>query len=472
MQSVRQTAILGFTAFFFVFAVPSAQAGEESITLDYVMTNRAVSATVESGQLRYETARNAASAAGIGTDPALTISPTTKLSGDEGDPDPTKATVTASFGLSIPLGLTEDQHRRATSALERLETAAAALAEAKLLDVQEVVRLYHVGYLAQREREVTRLELEAVRVQLDSERVRFEQGELRFSEFLQRENEFSDAEAELADAEASWRDAVRNLSVATSIQLSEVVSLAPPPLVYEKVGALHEEQIGSQDYPFGADLMGRYYTVLEAEREAAQTSTFLSLANVRASLDYLEHQTSVSFTPGSRILALSYTPEGVVLRDELQSSATGSGGSSTADPDWSLNISVGFTLSPSRVETYDYQTAQLAVEQAQLELAKEQQRVATETREADLLMARTLEAVESAAKAVERAEINLGVVLARDVVQQIRPAELRAAEAALQRALLSLERAELYRDQQFLERLMPSSDVLGILTLPVTWRTE
>ncbi|MCA1755746.1 MAG: hypothetical protein LC641_13830, partial [Spirochaeta sp.] len=250
------------------------------------------------------------------------------------------------------------------------------------------------------------------------------------------------------------------------------VSFAPPPLVYEKAGALHEEQIGSQDYAFGADLMGRYYTVLEAERQAAQTPTFLSLANVRASLDYLDHQTSVSFSPGSRILALSYTPEGVVLRDELQSSSTGSGSSSTADPDWSLNISVGFTLSPSRVETYDYQTAQLAVEQAQLELAKEQLRVATETRAANLSIARTLEAVESAAKAVERAEINLGVVLARDVVQQIRPAELRAAEAALQRAALSLERAELYRDQQFLERLMPSSDVLGILTLPVTWRTE
>ena len=509
MHSVRRTAFSVFAVMFLVGAVISAQAVEEPITLSSIMSNRTISSTVESARLRYETALIAATSAGVGTDPGFTVSPTTKLSGDEGDTDPQKATLTASFGLTVPLGLNTDQRARAISAIESLEIAAAALSEAELQEIRDVVRLYQLAYLAQREREVGQLELEAARLHLQSERARFEQGDLRFSDFLRSENEFSETEAEAAVAGATLREAVLNLSTATGIDLDPDRPFAPPPRLYDpKDGAEHADGEDGAEHADGADgedgaehahgadgdggtsqwfngehhssaadyldavLMSRHFAVQEAEREAATRPSFLSFTQARASLDYLDHSASASFNPASRLLGLSYTPEGIVLRDDLPSGSTGSGGSGSSDSDWSLSISVSFALSPSRVETYDHQAAQLAVEQARLALADEQLRAADEKREAELELLKAAEAVQSLAAAVERAEINLAMVRAREVVQQTRPADVRAAEAALERALLSLERAELLRDQKFLELVVPSSDALRILSLPATWRIE
>ena len=480
MHSVRRTAFSVFTAVFLVGAVMAAQAVEEPITLDYIMSNRSTSNTVESARLRYEAARVSAESAGMGTDPGFTITPTTKLSGDEDDTDPRKATVTASLGLTVPLGLSADQRARAISALERLETASAALAEAEVKDIRELIRLYQLAYLAQREIEVGGLELEAARLQLESDRARFERGDLRFSDFLRSENEFSDTESDLSSAGATWREAVRTLSTATGIEMDSARSFAAPPRLYDAKGA---EDIGNTElldgrpgspaaYSPDSVLMSRYFALQEAEREAAQRPSFLSFTQARASLDYLDHSASASFNPVSRVLGLGYTPEGLVLRDDTSSGSTGSGGSGSSDLDWSLSVSVSFSLSPSRVERYDYHATQLAVEQARVALADAEVQAAEDKRQAELELVKLNESVQSFAAAVERAEINLSMVRARELAQQTRPVDVQAAEAALERALLGLERAELLRDQKLLERILPSSDALQILSSPLSWRME
>lgn len=480
MHSVRRTTFSVFTAIFLVGAVVAAQAVEEPITLNYIMNNRTISSTVESARLGYETALISADSAGVGTDPGFTISPTTKLSGDEGDTDPNKATLTASFGLTVPLGLSTEQRARAISALERLEISAAALAEAELKDIRDVVRLYQLAYLAQRELEVGQLELEAARLQLESERALFEQGDLRFSDFLRSENEFSDTEADLAAAGATWREAVLNLFTASGIDVDPVRSLAPPPRLYQDTDDTEYTELfdggldSSAAYFPDAVLMSRYLALQEAEREAAQKPSFLSFTQARASLEYLDHSASASFSPVSRVLGLSYTPEGVVLRDDIPSGSTGSGGSasSDSDSDWAMSISVSFSLSPSRVERYDYRSTQLAVEQARLALVDAELQAAEERRESELELSQASVALQSLVAAVERAEINLSIVRARELAQQVRPADVRAAEAALERSLLNVERAELVRDQTFLEQVLPSSDALRILNSPVIWRSE
>ncbi|TVR91922.1 MAG: hypothetical protein EA428_04700 [Spirochaetaceae bacterium] len=475
MQSVRQNAFLVLVAVFLAGPVIAAQAVEKSISLDYIMTNREPSTTVNAARLRYDAARISAEAAAVGADPGFSITPTAKLSGDEGETDPNKATVTASFGLTVPLGLTAEQRSRAMSALERVSTLDAALAEAQLKDIQEIVGLYHTAYLAQRELEVGQLELEAIRLQRESDRVRFERGDLRFSDFLRSENDFSNAEADVASASAELREAVLKLSVATGMRVDLLGALAAPPLIYESNGPSQDlSELGgtSVGYSLDSSLLSRYYGLQAAERETEQRPSFFSFAQARASLDYMDHAASVSLNPASRILGLSYTPEGIVLRDDAESSSTGSGGSGSSDSDWSLTLSVSFALSPARVETHDYESRQLAVEQARLELADEEQRIEDIRRAAELEMLKTNETVQSFIAAVERAEINLEMVLAQDRAQRALPVDVRAAEAALERALLGLERIELLRDQKFLERFVPTSDSLRILSAPATWRTE
>lgn len=474
MHRTRQTAIFAFTFVFLAGTVVSLQAADAPVTLEYIMNNRTISVTVQSSQSRYEMAQVSAARAGVGSEPDFTITPTTKLSGGEGTPDPNKATLTASLGLTVPLGLTEDQRTRATTALEGVETAAAALAETELSDIREIVQLYHASYLAQREREVGELELEAARSQLESERARFERGELRFSDFVRSENEFADAEADLSAASAAWREAVLNLSVATGLDLSRVRSFEAPPLMYQDSTLLEDAHGSSADSYLDSNLLSRYFAVQESEREAALDPSFLSLTQVRASLDYLDHAASASFSPTSRLLGLSYTPEGVVLWDDTANSSTGSSGtgSSDSDPDWLLSISLSLALAPSQAERYEYQTAGLAVEQSRLALVNAELQAAEERRESELELSQASAALQSLVAAVERAEINLAIVRARELAQQVRPADVRAAEAALERSLLNVERAELLLDQKYLDRVVPSSDALRILRSPATWRTE
>jgi outer membrane protein TolC len=461
-------------------------------------------------ELQRQAAGIEADKAAVGTDPGLDITPQVKFGGVEDKTDPTSIIATATFGLNLPVGMTDEQARRLTAAREALLRAEVGLDDTGVAETYQYIRLYHTAWLAGENLRVAEAEHAAAGALLQAERARFERGEVSFSEFTRTDESFADKDLAYTHALAEYQEALSALSALPDLLIVDV--LERPPVVFpdgtrardpQKVsGSSGAENVPGADLPgptnssvsgyssvpgyISAAVLSRQHAVAAAEREASVGRSPVVVTQLRSAFEYNNHTASISLQPPSRSLSLGYTPEGFILREPDPDVSTGSGGSSSGsssasssvsdtspssgDTDWSLTLSVSFSFSPERLTRLEQEDALVQVEQRRVELEQYELQIAGEYRALQNDIARAEDAVTAAGSALDRAVSALEIVRVRQRSDQIRPAEVAAAEASVQRAEYALTEALLIRDQRIIAAGIADGSLRDLQSLYVRTR--
>jgi len=423
-----------------------------ALTFDDVASRVAEVDSVRLAEYELGAARVELRAAGYAGDAGLGFTPATSTSVDEQG----LRTVSVSAGatLSVPVGLGADASLRAEQAADRLVAAERAAGYARDEALARLYTLYHDAWLAQEELSLLDAELRVAELELGIAGARFDEGAITLAEL--------GGAAEAAERAQTARDQGTLAHRLAWLELAFAAGLDPA-----------DQQVLEAELDFSAEppkppelsewaaardpgILAQTDLVARIRAELAADSSRFSISTTRLSLSLFDHGLSVSYASANPSVSASYSSPSVDLYSSAAASASAGTSQSSAAP-FSVGLSATLSYGGAREQT-------LEREALELDLAREEYRLAALADELDFRiratyqqMHRAIDAVAQAERAEASARSNLTIVEARAEAGRAGEVDLMRAELAVERARYDLTAARIAREEAMLQAVLAAS---------------
>lgn len=411
-----------------------------ALTFDEVVASLAATIPVQEGQAARDVADDRLSLTQFAGDPRLTLTPSTTISGAEGDWSSEETEFRASLAAEIPLGLSRFAETSVAAAEDALARARAASDYSVATAYADLLSAYHAAWLAQREVEVLETELaaleEAARVAYD----RFNRGAATLREVQAAEEAL--VEAELAAREGALAQRLRSIELLSTAGMPRT---PPSPLERPQVTLAEiprPPELTQWAIAHDPRLTGYRDTIIAVRRETDVLDGVVGMPTVRTGFSGNDQSVSAAFQTEERVLSLSY---GFPVATFASLDSSGSG--ATSSDSWQLSFSVALPLQTTGSSSRRSRLAEDEQIQAGVEIIAIERDLTVAIRSAYQEYELSADRIEDARRSLDVADQLHATVTSRYADGGATEADLLAAEAQLDRARYRLDAAEIARQE-------------------------